>query len=398
MERNELIFLNILKTALAGQRWNPPHILSDDDWNAIFHLARVHKVLPLVFEATHHLPQTNRIRSVVRQQALGQTLKTCDFLALNRHLREKGLRPIVVKGIICRSLYPNPDCRTSADEDLLIRPEQLELYCAGLREFGMTTAAEQTDDYEIPWRKAGSLLHIELHKSLFPTDSAAYGDLNRFFGSVFDRAVEADIQGEPVLTMNPTDHLFYLICHGFKHFLHSGFGIRQIADMVMLANRYDHQIHWDQIAENCRLIRAEKFAAAVFRIGEKYLGLEKFPEIWLPVQVDETSLLADVLRAGIYGSAEESRLHSSNITLGAVANQKQGKRSGKGIAKSLFPSAKSLQGRYPYLRKYPFLLPAAWASRMASYGAKKALGGNAAESLKIGAERLELLRQYEILD
>ena len=91
--------------------------------------------------------------------------------------------------------------------------------------------------------------------------------------------MEADIQGESVLTMNPTDHLFYLICHGFKHFLHSGFGIRQIADMVMLANRYDHQIHWAQIAKNCRMIRAEKFAAAVFRIGEKHLGLEKFPEI-----------------------------------------------------------------------------------------------------------------------
>jgi hypothetical protein len=166
----------------------------------------------------------------------------------------------------------------------------------------------------------------------------------------------------------------------------------------MLANRYDDQIHWDQIAENCRMIRAEKFAAAVFRIGEKHLGLEKFPEIWLPVQADETALLADVLCAGIYGGAEEARLHSSNITLGAVANQKQGKRSGKGIVKSLFPSAKSLQGRYPYLRKYPFLLPAAWGSRMASYGAKKALSGNAAESLKIGAERLELLRQYDILD
>ena len=398
MERNELIFLDILKMALAGQRWDSAQILSDEDWNAIFHLARVHKVLPLVFEAAYHLPQTRQIRSAVRQQVLSQTLKTHDFLALNRHLREKGIRPLVVKGIICRSLYPNPDCRTSADEDLLIQPEQLEACCAGLRAFDMTTTVENADAYEIPWRKTGGPLYIELHKDLFPTESAAYGDLNRFFGKVFDRAVEVEVQGEPVLTMNPTDHLFYLLCHGFKHFLHSGFGIRQIADMVMLANRHDNQINWAQIAENCRLIRCEKFAAAVFRIGEKYLGLRNYPEAWTSVQADETALLADVLRAGIYGGAEEPRLHSSNITLGAVADQKQGKKSGMGLRKSLFPSAKALEGRYPYLKKYPILLPAAWISRMASYGAKKVLSGSAAESLKIGAERLELLRQYDILD
>ncbi len=397
MERNEYAFLNILKAALAGKPWNPTHTLSDEDWNTLFRLAQIHKVLPLVVEATHQLPQTDRIRSAVRQQVLGQTLKTCDFLALNRHLRERDIRPLVVKGIICRSLYPNPDCRTSADEDLLIRPEQFNKCCEALRDFGMTPAGDE-NAYEIPWRKAGSLLYIELHKSLFPTESAAYGDLNRFFETVFDRAMEAEVQGEPVLTMNPTDHLFYLICHGFKHFLHSGFGIRQIADMVMLANRYDREIDWSQIAENCRLIRAEKFAAAVFQIGQKYLGLEKFPEVWLSVEVDETALLADVLCAGIYGGAEETRLHSSNITLGAVADQKRGKRSGTGIAKSLFPPAKSLQGRYPYLKKYPVLLPAAWISRIASYGAKKALSGEAAESLKIGAKRLELLKQYDILD
>lgn len=35
--------------------------------------------------------------------------------------------------------------------------------------------------------------------------------------------------------MNASDHLFYLICHALKHFYHSGFGIRQVCDILLFA-------------------------------------------------------------------------------------------------------------------------------------------------------------------
>ena len=34
-------------------------------------------------------------------------------------MRQNGLTPLIVKGIVCRDLYPNPDLRTSNDEDLI---------------------------------------------------------------------------------------------------------------------------------------------------------------------------------------------------------------------------------------------------------------------------------------
>ena len=95
-----------------------------------------------------------------------------------------------------------------------------------------------------------------------------------------------------------------------------------------------------------------------------------------------------------------SRKHSSNITLDAVAAEKQGTHAA-GLRKTLFPAAKQLEGRYPYLKDKPYLLPAAWMSRWAQYG-KETLGhrdGNnrAADAMKIGSQRVELLRQYGIL-
>ena len=67
--------------------------------------------------------------------------------------------------------------------------------------------------------------------------------------------------------------------------------------------------------------------------------------------------------------------------------------------KSMFPSAKSLESRYPYLKKYPYLLPVAWFSRIAKYGKEQKGNANnsAMESLKIGSERVELLRKYKVI-
>ena len=67
--------------------------------------------------------------------------------------------------------------------------------------------------------------------------------------------------------------------------------------------------------------------------------------------------------------------------------------------RSLFPSAKALAGRYPYLKEHPALLPVAWGSRLLTYGREAFRSGtDAGESVRIGNKRVELLKEYDILD
>ena len=74
-------------------------------------------------------------------------------------------------------------------------------------DFGMQTMESKLSDaYEVLYRKAGSPLYIELHKHLFPPESDAYGDMNRFLEGVFDRAIPEEIQGNTVYTLGYTDH------------------------------------------------------------------------------------------------------------------------------------------------------------------------------------------------
>ena len=65
-------------------------------------------------------------------------------------------------------------------------------------------AEELESVYEVPYGKKGSLIYIELHKSLFPPESEAYGDLNRFFANVHEDAIDIRIDGTDIRTMGYT--------------------------------------------------------------------------------------------------------------------------------------------------------------------------------------------------
>lgn len=413
METMHKLFLQAVAAAVRGESVHWDQEITPEEWDALLHMAADHQVLPLVFEAVYSCPAfstagaelTDSVRQGVQRQVIDQTTRTARFLRLYTALKKAGADPLVVKGIICRELYPIPDQRLSGDEDVLIRPSDYDLCRDVFLSKGLVVADEQaeaSDSYEVPFRKPGSSLHIELHKQLFPPESEAYGDLNRFFGDVHSRAVTIMVSGVPIRTMDPTDHLFYLICHAFKHFLHSGFGIRQVCDIMLFANAYGSQIQWDTVLDNCRAIRADRFAAALFRLGQQELTFDAeksgITSQWQQIPVDPDPLLADLLSAGTYGKATSSRLHSSTITLDAAAAQNRGRKK-RGLAAALFPPMETMKARYPYLKDKPWLLPAAWASRILHYGTRQASrDSHVSESLRIGHQRIELMREYGIID
>ena len=410
MEQVNLLFMQAVKASLQGQQVNWGADVTADQYAQLLELAQNHHILPMFFEATYRCPAATGIeperlracRRTVIQSVTMQSIQTQSFMELNDYLRQRDIRPLVVKGIVCRSLYPQPDHRYSGDEDLLCPSHQLEACHAALLEYGMNPCANDLGAYEVPYRKQDGTLYIELHKTLFAGDSDIFGACNELFAAAFDRATEVTVDDQSVLTLCPTDHLLYLILHAFKHFLHSGFGIRQVCDIVLFSNHYGNQLDWDYLFKKCAAIRAEKFAAALFAIGQHHLNFDPasacYPESWRNIAVDETPLLEDLLRGGIYGASDRDRLHSSNMTLNAVSASKKGQRSA-GVIRTAFPSAKALSSRYPYLKRKPFLLPVAWISRFADYAKENAAGnGTTQNALKTGKDRIKLLKIYNIID
>ncbi len=414
METYHVLFLQALGASLKNKKVAWTQEIPLEQWERLFALADAHNVLPMIYEAVYSCESAKAVpvqlmgaaaRKSMRMVSM-QAMQTAQFKRLYARLRESDAAPLVVKGIVCRSLYPNPDYRYSGDEDLLISPDKFHRCHEVMVDFGMRLTDPEKDieaAHELGYVKAGSPIYIELHKTLFPPESDAYGDFNKLFARVWEHIVETEAEGERFLTLGYTDHLFYLICHALKHFLHSGFGVRQVCDIVLFAKYYGKDIDWQDVYNRCKAVNGEVFTAALFKIGERYFGFEPdaayLSKAWRSIETDEEMLLEDLLEAGIYGDSDLSRKHSSNMTLSAVTADKKGKKAKGGVMKSVFPSAKALSGRYPYLNEKPYLLPVAWTDRLLKYRKETASTANSdiSESLKIGGRRVELLKEYKIV-
>ena len=370
----------------------------------VLFLSDIHELCPLICQSLYQHPIVkthdalfSRYRNKSVQSVSSQIVHTAEFLQLYQKMGKAGLKPLVVKGIVLRALYPRGSFRPSVDEDLLVAPGERDAISSFLIQRGLLPAegTAESDAYEISYLDSDTHLCIELHKSLFPPNSNAYGDLNQLFDGVLDRTVEVQIEDVKLRTLAPTDHLLYLICHAYKHFLHSGVGIRQVADMALFSNAYGGEIDWNHIYRACRSVNIETFTAALLQIAHKYLTMNTIPDAFTGIEVDEQPLLEDILSGGLYGTVDIDRVHSGNMTLDAVAAQKQG-RHGSGVWHSLFPGAAYLQGHFPYAKKHPILLPLAWAQRLGNYLARSSKS-NPAETIRIGQARIDLLKQYKVI-
>ena len=394
----ETQFLHIAKVAVSGGEIPAENV----DWSAVFALAGQQKLTPLLFEAARKAPaaaENAALFAAVKQQVIGQvlhqTLRAAEFAALYGDLRAAGLHPVVVKGQLCSRLYPLQDHRISADDDLYIPEAEFPACHARLLANGLTTdtpADELAAADEVSYTKEGSPLYIELHRHLFDSSEDAHDDLNRFFADL--HPVEID----GFLAMPPHEHLLYLILHAYKHFVRSGIGLRQFCDSGRWARAYHDQIDWLCLHDQCRTVHAATFAAAAFCIAANDLGIElDLPAPWEDT-MDVAPLLHDTLCGGVYGSNDYMRLHASTVTLNAVRASRTGGRSS--VLRTMVPPRSTLARRYPYLKKHTWLLPAAWAQRLAHYAREKqqTTADSAAGSLRLARERLELMKQYDILE
>ena len=391
-------FLHIARAAISGSDLPIEKV----DWPAIFTLANQQKLLPILFETARKTPAAGEnaaLFAVTKQQVIGQvlnqTVRSAEFSDLYHKLRSAGLHPIVVKGQLCSRLYPLKDHRISADDDLYIPDAEFMACHEQLLANGLTTdtpADELASADEVSYTKEGSPLYIELHRHLFDSAEDAHDELNHFFADL--KPVEID----GFLAMPPHEHLLYLILHAYKHFVRSGIGLRQFCDIGLWAWEYHDEIDWQHLYDQCASVHAATFAAAAFRIARDYLGIDfDLPMPW-DASIDVEPLLHDTLCGGVYGSNDLTRLHSSTVTLNAVKASRTGEKSS--VLRTVFPKREYLERRYPYLKKRPYLLPVAWAQRIAHYASEKQSGADnsASGSIKLGKERIKLMKRYGIMD
>lgn len=399
LTQTEHNFIILLRASLAQRVARTDELETEADVDAIMRLGAAHKVSHMILSAipAQLLPESSERRTAILGQVTSQVSLSGTFLELWSDMLQAGFHPLVVKGIVCRSLYSQPELRPSCDEDLYVSTDEFESCCAFLEERGLRPDKTPYCDYgEVGWRDCSGLF-IELHRDLFEGDEMK--ELGEFFSfDMLERESYATPYGASVTSLEPHDHFLYLLLHAYKHFIHSGFGIRQVSDIGLWAQKYCERIDWQRLISQCDSVRIRHFAAAVLGIARYDLEISFDLPAELAAEPDYCRpMLVDLLRAGIYGSASTDRQHSATMTLNAVRSSRTNTRFS--VWQSVFPPMDAMAGKYPYVKKYPILLPVAWARRIFTYARRNRAGETkASESLSIGKERIELMRYYRIIE
>ena len=422
MDSIQEAFLLLINRSIHGGTVSGYLSLKRGDLDQILQLASRHSILPPVVEyllekdagspGSVSLPDSPIIDSA-RMKVIHQAQRTADLELLLDHLKKAGLRPVIMKGIVCRDLYPVPSQRPSVDEDFLIRPQEADAYRSEMTAYGFVPENDKGcagEQDETTYVSRACRMTVEVHTYPFPRDQKAYAHLNRWLEGAVDRAVEQRCGRIDLLTLCPTDHLIYMLFHVYKHFLHGGFGIRQVCDIGLFSEKNIDKIDWDRVRTACREAGIYKFCAAVFAVAARHLlgetPLAAVLDADVLAGIDEMPLLDDIMESGVYGASTMSRMHSSTITLGAAEKALNMTNSGgakAGLLKTVFPPLDYMRGAYPFVRKSPLLLPAGWAVRIFRYLKehrrlnKLKTGDSAVRSIRMGKDRVELMKLYGIV-
>ena len=408
MKKTNLEFLSLLKSSLKNEKYDGEKI-DFEDLVYIYKMSEIHHVVPMIYNAAYNEDFSKEcdanfqamFKSSAFRYIFSQIQRTNHFLEVYKKLSEKNIKILVFKGIIFRNMYNNPDDRISSDEDILIKKEDYEK----VKEFFLSEGFEFIDKgEECAYFSKSTGLCIEVSTSLFSHESKAYGHLNKLFEDVFEKSIKINIDKIDILTLSHEQHLIYIVFHNMKHFLTGGFGIRQVADFSKYIETYGEYINWEKFWSDLKDLNYDTFALNLIEISLKYLGfnddkitypdnITSFDELKNSQKyyINSESLINDILDAGVFGASTMDRKHTALMTLDAIEDKKKSNR-----LKAVFPNVNYLKDNYTYLQKYPILLPVAWGQRILSY-LKKNKTSSYINTMELGKQRIELLKEYKII-
>lgn len=398
MKNINQIFLNLLCAYFQNQTVAE----IPTDLGALYDLAFKHNLVPIIYEVLRKNddfnPSSNKFMNTAINQIVMQQQRTEQFLNIYQKLLNANLKPLVIKGLICRQLYPQSDYRCSSDEDIWIKPEDFNTCFQVLinNNFRCTNKQLITDDFLNTVQTinfTNNILTIEVHINPFGTLDNLHKQMNSCFKNVFDDSIIIKVENQTIFTLNPTNHYLFLIIHLYKHFISAGVGIRQVLDILIFYQHHQKDIDNNKIKTILKALHINNLYNTIMQIGKKYLGFNLIPNNQTIKNID--TLADNLIENGCFGTSNLNQIYSSIYTTATTRNQDSS--AVKYIVTILFPPVKQLSIRYPELKEKPSLY--LWFALKRIYNfLKKIITGklNPFKSFSLGKKRTKILKDMDV--
>lgn len=336
-----------------------PETCPDADWKKLLDLAGIHGVVGILGYMTMQYPIcpdpqiAATLRNFCKSTVAIFTRRGVQAQLLVQTLEQAGIDHILMKGFVLRDFYPVPELRTYNDIDLVIRPEGRQECDRLMLDQGFL----RHTDWEPVFSYVRGDLLFEIHTDIMEIDVSDKADYRSYFQNMWEHARQEDAHS---YRFTPEFHFLYLLTHIAKHVHGAGAGIRMYLDIAAFIRHYGNGLDWAWIREQLTQLKLDTFAATALQAVENWFGI--------PCPMEYTPIFPEVLEQFTLFTMEAGTFGHQNRDA-ALAQLKHADPEVSGnklrqFMKEAFPKAATIQSRYTYLQKQPWLLPAAWVHRL----------------------------------
>lgn len=340
--------ITLLNNALKGENQPLP---ADFDYSKVYDFGIKHQILPMLYYGGASLPEF--VASDTENKMLFATMQLTalsenQLIEIDRVCKEfdkNGIEYLKLKGSIIKRLYPQHEMRVMSDADILIREKQMDKIKDVMTGLGLKY--ELMSDHEWVW--SGDVLAFELHRRVVATRQK---DFYSFFGDGWRLGHKKD-DDRCEYVMSLEDELVYLFTHLSKHYREAGIGIKHLTDIYLFLEKHPNLDH--------KYINASLEKLGLLKFFE---NVKRTLDVWFKgTECDEVSrfITAKIFENGVYGTMiADMKARAVRLSKGTNVRGAKLKR----YVQLIFPKYKYMYLIYPFLRKYPIMLPFMWVWRL----------------------------------
>lgn len=233
MEKYQEQIIDLLNASIHDSK--PKFNYSNNiDWDKIIEECNAHSIDGLLYPALKNSGDNidnkiiNKLKKITLISAIQQSKHIKDTEEILKLFNENNISVIVLKGLVIRYYYPKPDLRTMCDSDIIIHKEDLPkvrklLLNEGFRE-------EEDAGHHIAFLKHG--FNLEVHWTL--ANETFRNGQKCFQEYIWNDARKIKVGRIDTLALSLEDQALHFCAHMASHMAISGFGVRQLADLVLL--------------------------------------------------------------------------------------------------------------------------------------------------------------------
>ena len=368
MNKTQEQLIEMINSAIHGRKinFNENEIVN---WDKLLEEARQHSVTSLIYSSINKSSiikslDKERMNSFKKQalySGINQVRHIKQTAEILKELQEESIEVIVLKGLVVRYLYPNPDLRTMSDADIIVHKDDLERISEILVKMNYKqTKYEDEHGAHIVFNKENSCIEVQwtlLNEDFFKGDRS-------FEDSLWDNAMTVKVGEAEALSLSWEDLAVHLCVHMASHFSHKGFGVRQLCDLVLVVEKKAKEIDWIGFNEKIKKCKLEKFTAAIFNVCKKLFNMEIPKELSSIYDINEKTInlvIDDIFESGVFGNKNTDNMFGRELAFDK--NTESGSSNirimGRFI-RLLFPPSNEMNNKYNYAKKYKILVPIAW--------------------------------------